>query len=142
MGYRFKLSEVMKDKGVTIKQLHESTGVSTNTIGLIRSNRSKGIQLATLWKFCTFLECGIEDLIVREDENKYLKARILDREKITNITFYKKENGEILSDEYSASLIINWVGDVYELMGNGKGDYELLYEGDWIGYRIEVKQDK
>lgn len=142
MDYRFKLSEVMKDKGVTIKQLHESTGVSTNTIHLIRSNRSKGIQLATLWKFCTFLECGIEDLIVKEDENEYLKARILDREKITNITFYKKENGEILSDEYSASLIINWVGDVYELMGNGKGDYELLYEGDWIGYRIEVKQDK
>src|SRR5699024_11547829 len=70
------------------------------------------------------------------------KARILDREKITNITFFKKENGEILSDEHSASLIINWVGDVYELMGNGKGDYELLYEGDWIGYRIEVKQDK
>lgn len=70
MGYRFKLSEVMKDKGVTIKQLHESTGVSTNTIGLIRSNRSKGIQLATLSKFCTFLECRIEDLIVKEDENE------------------------------------------------------------------------
>lgn len=70
MGYRFKLSEVMKDKGVTIKQLHESTGVSTNTIGLIRSNRSKGIQLATLSKFCAFLECRIEDLIVKEDENE------------------------------------------------------------------------
>lgn len=91
MGYRFKLSEVMKDKGVTTKQLHESTSVSTNTIHLIRTNRSRGIQLATLWKFCTFLECGIEDLIVKEDENKYLKARILDREKITNITFIKKK---------------------------------------------------
>lgn len=63
----------------------------------------------------------------------------MDHKKVASIIFYKKENGEKLSDEYSASLMINQNGDVYELMGNGRGDYELLYEGDWIGYRIEEK---
>ena len=63
----------------------------------------------------------------------------MDHEKVTSIIFYKKENGEKLSDEYSASLMINQEGDVCELMSNGNGDYELLYEGDWIGYRIEGK---
>lgn len=52
------------------------------------------------------------------------------------ITFYNREDNETLSDQYSEFLMINRDGEVFELVHNGRGDYNPSYEGDWIGYKI------
>lgn len=52
------------------------------------------------------------------------------------ITFYNREDNEALSDQYSESLMINRDGEVFELVHNGRGEYNPSYEGDWIGYKI------
>lgn len=52
------------------------------------------------------------------------------------IAFYNREDNEALSNQYSESLMINRDGEVFELVHNGRGDYNPSYEGDWIGYKI------
>lgn len=52
------------------------------------------------------------------------------------ITFYNREDNEELSNQYSEFLMINRDGEVFELVHNGRGDYNPSYEGDWIDYKI------
>ena len=60
-------------------------------------------------------------------------------EKDVKITFYNMEYGEEVSDEYSEFLMINRDGEVFELVHNGRGDYNPSYEGDWVGYKMESR---
>lgn len=60
-------------------------------------------------------------------------------EKDVKITFYNMEDGEEVSDEYSEFLMINRDGEVFELVHNGRGDYNPSYEGDWVGYKMESR---
>ena len=59
--------------------------------------------------------------------------------KDVKITFYNMEYGEEVSDEYSEFLMINRDGEVFELVHNGRGDYNPSYEGDWVGYKMESR---
>lgn len=58
---------------------------------------------------------------------------------LNKITFYRIEDGSKFSDEYNSFLYLNQYGEVYELVHNGRGDYQPEYVGDWIEYKIEER---
>lgn len=66
-----KLFEMMARKNIrTIKELHESTGVSRIVISELLSGERKGIRLDTIARLCEALECEIGELIVLNKEDK------------------------------------------------------------------------
>ncbi|RIN67009.1 helix-turn-helix domain-containing protein, partial [Staphylococcus simulans] len=64
---KFNLKKVMKEKKVTLKELSRDTGLSVNTLSLLSTGKSKGIQFDTLEKIIQSLKCNVKDLIVLED---------------------------------------------------------------------------
>jgi putative transcriptional regulator len=57
------LSRIMGEKRITIKEVHEKTGLSRNTISAIYNEKAKMIDLDTLEKLCRFLNCQVGDLL-------------------------------------------------------------------------------
>jgi len=61
------LSKILGEKRITIKEVHEKTGLSRNTISNIYNEKAKMIDLDTLEKLCRFLNCQIGDLLELAD---------------------------------------------------------------------------
>ena len=64
---KFNLKKVMKNKKMTLKELSTKTNLSINTLSLLSTGKSKGIQFDTLEKLINALDCQIVDLITIED---------------------------------------------------------------------------
>lgn len=60
---RMRLKEILDNKGISITELHERTGISKNTISLMVNNKSKGIQYDTLNKILNATNVKISDLL-------------------------------------------------------------------------------
>jgi len=65
---RITLSEVLGKKKMTRKKVSELTGVRANTIGDLYNEKVKKIDLDTLNKICSVLDCSISDLLVFEKD--------------------------------------------------------------------------
>lgn len=84
---RIRLKEVLENKGITITELHERTGISKNTISLMVNGKNKGIQFDTLNRILKATNVKLTDLLeevtdtycmfVRGTDNDYspLKSR-------------------------------------------------------------------
>jgi putative transcriptional regulator len=57
------LSKILGEKRLTIKEVHEKTGLSRNTISSLYNEKAKMIDLDTLEKLCVFLGCNVCDLL-------------------------------------------------------------------------------
>lgn len=60
---RIKLSEQLGKKKMTRKKLSDLTGVRANTIGDMYNEKIKKIDLDTLDRICTVLDCEVSDII-------------------------------------------------------------------------------
>lgn len=89
---KFNLKKIMKDKKVTLKELSSKTGLSINTLSLLSTGKSKGIQFDTLERIVNILECKIEDLIILDDG--YNTLEILDVELIPKDDFFVSLNND------------------------------------------------
>ncbi len=83
----FRLKSVLKEKKMTITELSTLTGLSINTLSLLSTGKSQGIQFNTLYKIAEQLGVPIGELF--EEVNKseiYTKAKKYDEivEVITN----------------------------------------------------------
>ena len=63
MGIKVKLDDVLKDRGVTAKELCEKVGITEANMSMFRSGKVKGIRFHTLNRICFYLDCQIEDLL-------------------------------------------------------------------------------
>lgn len=70
MNIQIKLKELLKDKGVTSKELCEYVGITEANMSILRSGKAKGIRFDTLLKICEYLECSPGDIIGIEGEVK------------------------------------------------------------------------
>ena len=61
------LSKMLGEKRITIKEVHEKTGLSRNTISNIYNEKAKMVDFDTLEKLCRFLNCQIGDLLELAD---------------------------------------------------------------------------
>lgn len=60
---RIRLKEILENKGITITELHELTGISKNTISLMVNGKNKGIQFDTLDRILKATNVKLTDLL-------------------------------------------------------------------------------
>ena len=57
MAVEIKLDEMLKNRGMTSKQLCEKVGITEANMSVLRSGKAKGLRLSTLNRICYFLQC-------------------------------------------------------------------------------------
>jgi len=68
MGIRINLDEVLKERGMTSKQLCEMVGITEANMSVLRSGKAKGVRFHTLNRICYFLDCTVGDILEFDGE--------------------------------------------------------------------------
>ncbi|TDM39866.1 XRE family transcriptional regulator [Macrococcoides goetzii] len=76
MSLKFNLKELMKIRGITLSELSKETGLSINTLSLLSTGKTQGIQFDTLDKIMTVLNCSVGTLITEDNEKSKLLHQI------------------------------------------------------------------
>ena len=63
MAVEIKLDEMLRNRGMTSKQLCEKVGITEANMSVLRSGKAKGLRLSTLNRICYFLQCQPGDLL-------------------------------------------------------------------------------
>lgn len=70
--FEIKLKEILDRKNMSMARLHELTGISQNTLGLIANGKNKGIQFETLDKIIDALNIELKDILVHYENHNYI----------------------------------------------------------------------
>lgn len=95
---KFNLKKMMKQNKFTLKDLSRKTNLSINTLSLLSTGKSKGVQFDTLEKIINALNCEVSDLIIVDYGYKLIK--ILNVEFITDDFLPKSENQSYIKSTY------------------------------------------
>jgi putative transcriptional regulator len=75
MAIRVYLEDVLKERGMTSKELCALVGITEANLSILRSGKAKGVRFSTVNKICWHLGCDVGDILkfdgnleVEEDE--------------------------------------------------------------------------
>lgn len=74
----FNLKTYLKNKGITISELSELTGISRNSLGLLVNGKSRGIQFDTLEKISRVIDVDINKLFTLSFDEIQIGATLKD----------------------------------------------------------------
>ncbi|MEO9328083.1 MULTISPECIES: helix-turn-helix domain-containing protein [Gordonia] len=57
------LEHVLRERGMTLKELSRRTGVSTVNLSLLKNNHARAIRFTTLTAICRALDCSPGDVL-------------------------------------------------------------------------------
>jgi len=63
MAIRIHLEDVLKQHGMTSKQLCALVGITEANLSILRSGKAKGVRFATINKICWHLQCDVGDIL-------------------------------------------------------------------------------
>ncbi len=63
MAIRVHLEEILKDRGLTSKQLCTMVGITEANLSILRSGKAKGVRFGTINKICYYLNCDVGDIL-------------------------------------------------------------------------------
>ncbi len=63
MGIKINLDEVLKNRGISAKELSEKVGITEANLSLLRTGRVKGVRFNTLNRICYYLQCDVKDIL-------------------------------------------------------------------------------
>ena len=74
MAIQVHLDELLKDRGMTAKELCKWVGITEANLSILRSGKAKGIRFGTVNKICFYLQCDVGDILkfdgnLEEDED-------------------------------------------------------------------------
>ncbi|MBJ7885425.1 helix-turn-helix domain-containing protein [Bacillaceae bacterium HSR45] len=137
----FNLKKVMKEKKMTLKELSLETSLSINTLSLLSTGKSKGIQFDTLEKLIQALDCNVKDLILVDDGYKTLKIIDIEKSKHGAFIFNKQNDNRIHyfictfkeneENEYSILFTILFSNEYIEVAISGDFPKEFLKSGKY-----------
>ena len=55
--------DILRQRGVTSKQLCQQIGITEANLSILRSGKAKGIRFGTINKICYYLECDVGDIL-------------------------------------------------------------------------------
>lgn len=64
----FTLKELLKEKGITQKQLSEIAGIRLATLSDICNNKIKHVPVCVLELICDYVGCSLSDFMVSKSE--------------------------------------------------------------------------
>ena len=74
MVVRFRLRELLAERGMTQTDLQTQTGLAYSTVNDLYNNKPRRVELETLDILCEVLDCSIADLLERVPEGKRGRA--------------------------------------------------------------------
>ncbi|NLY31812.1 MAG: helix-turn-helix transcriptional regulator [Firmicutes bacterium] len=57
------LSEVLKDRNMTSKELCALVDITEANLSILRSGKARGVRFSTLNKICYYLQCDVGDIL-------------------------------------------------------------------------------
>ena len=60
---RVRLDYLLLDKGMTLTELAEKTGLALNNLSILKTNKARAIRFSTLNAVCVALDCTPGDLL-------------------------------------------------------------------------------
>ena len=68
MTIKINLSNVMKDKDVSLTELADEVGITLANLSILKTGKAKAVRFTTLDAICRVLKCQPGDILVHEDE--------------------------------------------------------------------------
>ena len=76
LAIRVYLSDMLKARGMTSKELCAKVGITEANLSILRSGKASGVRFHTINRICYYLECDVGDIrrfdgrLEEEDEEK------------------------------------------------------------------------
>ena len=76
MAIMTHLDDLLRDRGMTAKELCQKVGITEANLSILRSGKAKGIRFHTVNRICYYLQCDVGDLLKfdgnldEEDDNE------------------------------------------------------------------------
>ncbi len=75
MAIKVCLEDVLKERGMTSKELCSLVNITDANLSGLRSGKAKGVRFHTINRICYFLQCDVGDILkfdgnLEEDENE------------------------------------------------------------------------
>jgi len=68
MAIRVHLEDVLKQRGMTSKELCAKVGITEANLSILRSGKARGIRFSTINKICFYLSCDVGDILKFDGE--------------------------------------------------------------------------
>lgn len=63
MAINVHLEDILKQRGMTSKELSGLVGITEANLSILRSGKAKGIRFSTVNRICYYLQCDIGDIL-------------------------------------------------------------------------------
>ena len=63
MAITVHLSELLKERGMTSKELCAKVGITEANLSILRSGKANGVRFHTINRICYYLDCQVGDLL-------------------------------------------------------------------------------
>ena len=63
MAIQIHLDEILKQRGMTSKQLCKLVGITEANLSILRSGKAKGVRFNTINRICCYLQCDVGDIL-------------------------------------------------------------------------------
>lgn len=63
MGITVHLDEILKERGITGKELCAKVGITEANLSILRSGKASGVRFHTINKICYYLNCDVGDIL-------------------------------------------------------------------------------
>lgn len=63
MGITVHLTELLKARGMTSKELCVKVGITEANLSILRSGKANGVRFHTINRICYYLQCDVGDLL-------------------------------------------------------------------------------
>ena len=68
MAIRVYLDQLLRERGMTSKELCAKVGITEANLSILRSGKAKGIRFGTVNRICYFLGCDVGDILKFDGE--------------------------------------------------------------------------
>ena len=63
MAIDVQLDKILKERGMTSRELCQLVGITEANLSVLRSGRARGVRFGTINRICFFLKCDVGDLL-------------------------------------------------------------------------------
>ena len=68
MAIKVYLDQLLKERGMTSKELCAKVGITEANLSILRSGKAKGIRFGTVNRICYYLQCDVGDILKFDGE--------------------------------------------------------------------------
>lgn len=63
MAIEVHLDKILRERGMTSKELCQLVGITEANLSILRSGRARGVRFGTINRICYFLKCDVGDIL-------------------------------------------------------------------------------